>query len=57
VRIVKVPLGNRSYNIKIGTGLLARIGRECARLGSAADALSSPTAMLRPVMAKPRKGL
>jgi len=33
VRIVKVPLGNRSYDIKIGTGLLARIGRECAHLG------------------------
>jgi 3-dehydroquinate synthase len=33
VRIVKVPLGNRSYDIKIGTGLLARVGRECARLG------------------------
>jgi 3-dehydroquinate synthase len=32
VRIVKVPLGSRSYNIKIGTGVLARIGRECARL-------------------------
>ena len=32
VRIVKVPLGNRSYDIKIGTGLLARLGGECARL-------------------------
>jgi 3-dehydroquinate synthase len=32
VRIVKVPLGNRSYDIKIGTGLLARAGLECARL-------------------------
>ena len=32
MRIVKVPLGSRSYNIKIGTGVLARIGRECARL-------------------------
>ena len=31
--IVKVPLGNRSYDIKIGTGLLARLGVECARLG------------------------
>jgi 3-dehydroquinate synthase len=35
VRIVKVPLGNRSYDIKIGTGLLACLGRECARLGLA----------------------
>jgi 3-dehydroquinate synthase len=32
VRIVKVPLGSRSYDIKIGAGLLARLGRECARL-------------------------
>jgi 3-dehydroquinate synthase len=33
VRNVKVPLGNRSYDIRIGTGLLARLGSECARLG------------------------
>ncbi len=33
MRIVKVRLGPRSYDIKIGTGLLARLGRECARLG------------------------
>ena len=33
MRIVKVPLGSRSYDIKISTGLLARVGRECARLG------------------------
>ena len=32
MRIVKVSLGNRSYAIKIGTGLLARVGKECARL-------------------------
>jgi 3-dehydroquinate synthase len=32
VGIVNVPLGNRSYAIKIGTGLLARLGAECARL-------------------------
>ena len=32
MRIVKVPLGSRSYDIKIGAGLLARLGRECARL-------------------------
>ncbi len=32
MRIVKVPLGSRSYDIKIGTGLLASVGRECARL-------------------------
>lgn len=31
MRIVKVPLGTRSYEIKIGTGLLDRLGLECAR--------------------------
>ena len=33
MRIVKVPLAERSYQIRIGTGLLARLGSECARLG------------------------
>jgi 3-dehydroquinate synthase len=33
VRTVKVSLGKRSYDIKIGAGLLARLGDECARLG------------------------
>jgi 3-dehydroquinate synthase len=33
VRIVNVPLGHRSYEIKIGAGLLVRLGDECARLG------------------------
>ena len=32
MRTVKVPLGNRSYNIIIGSGLLARLGAECAKL-------------------------
>jgi 3-dehydroquinate synthase len=32
VRIVKVPLGNRSYDIKIGSGLIGKLGSECARL-------------------------
>jgi 3-dehydroquinate synthase len=32
VRTVKVSLGRRSYNIKIDSSLLARIGKECARL-------------------------
>ncbi|HTI99852.1 MAG TPA: 3-dehydroquinate synthase [Dongiaceae bacterium] len=32
VRIVPVSLGKRSYDIQIGPGLLARLGRECARL-------------------------
>ena len=31
--IVTVALGSRSYDIKIGTGLLSRLGAECARLG------------------------
>jgi 3-dehydroquinate synthase len=31
VRSVKVPLGCRSYTIKIGAGLLHRLGSECAR--------------------------
>jgi 3-dehydroquinate synthase len=32
MRVVKVRLGNRSYQILIGGGLLARLGAECARL-------------------------
>lgn len=32
MRIVEVPLRSRSYRIKIGPGLLDRIGRECAAL-------------------------
>jgi len=32
VRTVSVQLGNRSYAIKIGEGLLAQLGGECARL-------------------------
>lgn len=32
MRNVQVPLGNRSYTIKISGGLLARLGAECARL-------------------------
>ncbi len=32
MRIVSVPLGRRSYAIKIAPGLLAQLGRECARL-------------------------
>jgi 3-dehydroquinate synthase len=31
VRTVHVPLGNRSYDIKIAPGLIDRFGRECAR--------------------------
>jgi len=32
VRTVNVPLGNRSYEIRIGGGLLATLGARCARL-------------------------
>jgi 3-dehydroquinate synthase len=32
MRIVSVPLGNRSYVIKVGGGLLSRLGAECAHL-------------------------
>jgi len=32
MRIVQVPLGHRSYAIKVGGGLLPRLGAECARL-------------------------
>lgn len=33
MRTVKVPLGNRSYDIQIGPKLLSRLGAECAKLG------------------------
>lgn len=32
MRIVRVSLGNRSYSIKVGGGLLSRLGAECAAL-------------------------
>src|SRR5690242_13500228 len=32
MRIVHVPLGKRSYNIKVGAGQLSRLGVECAQL-------------------------
>ncbi|KAB2649748.1 MAG: 3-dehydroquinate synthase [Verrucomicrobia bacterium] len=32
MRTVNVPLGNRSYDIKISPGLLGKLGAECARL-------------------------
>ena len=32
MRIVQVPLGHRSYAIKVSGGLLARLGAECAQL-------------------------
>ena len=32
MRIVQVPLGARSYEIKVGSGLLSELGAHCARL-------------------------
>lgn len=32
VRTVNVPLGNRSYSVQVGPGVLATVGSECARL-------------------------
>jgi 3-dehydroquinate synthase len=32
MRVVKVPLGDRTYSIMIGPGLLSRLGRECKKL-------------------------
>ena len=32
MRVVKVPLGGRSYSILIGTALLSRLGAQCRRL-------------------------
>ncbi len=32
MRVVKVPLAERSYVIRIGTGLLSRLGAECSKL-------------------------
>src|SRR6185503_17399 len=33
MRMVKVPLGNRSYEIRIDRGVLAGLGAECTKLG------------------------
>jgi 3-dehydroquinate synthase len=33
IRVVDVQLGHRSYSIKVGAGLLSRLGKECAGLG------------------------
>ena len=49
--IVNVPLGKRSYDIKIGTGLLHRLGVECARLG-----LSTRCAVISDTNVAPRFG-
>ena len=48
---VNVSLGERSYDIRIGTGLLARLGVECARLG-----LGSRCAIIADANVAPRFG-
>ena len=52
MRIVNVPLGQRSYLIKIGAGLLKSIGRECGRvlLGKRCAIISD--AMVAPLFAR-----
>lgn len=58
VRIVKVPLGKRSYEIKIGAGLLTQLGRECARLGLGRRCAIISDANVAPLFAeKARRGL
>ncbi len=51
MRIVRVPLGKRSYDIQIGTGLLAHAGDQCARLG-----LGSRCAIISDANVAPRYG-
>jgi 3-dehydroquinate synthase len=49
MRTVKVPLGNRSYSILIGSNLLPRLGQECQRL-----ALAGRCALISDVNVAPR---
>jgi len=51
MRIVPVRLGERSYSIKIGGGLLTQLGRECARLK-----LGKRAAIITDANAGPRLG-
>jgi len=52
VRRVDVSLGNRSYAIRIGSGLLARLGRECARLSLGKKCAIITDTMVGPLYAK-----
>lgn len=52
MRVVKVPLGNRSYNISIGRNLLARLGAECARLNLGARCAIISDRHVAPLYAK-----
>jgi len=51
MRIVPVRLGERSYSIKIGAGLLARLGTECAGLTPARRAAIITDANVVPLLA------
>jgi 3-dehydroquinate synthase len=53
VRVVKVPLGKRSYLIKIGPGLLERLGKECAAFGFSRRCAIITDANVGKVYAKP----
>jgi 3-dehydroquinate synthase len=53
VRIVKVPLGDRSYEIKIQTGLLSRLGSECLRLNLGTKCAVISDANVAPHFANP----
>jgi 3-dehydroquinate synthase len=52
MRIVPVQLGERSYSIKIGSGLLSRLGRECARLKLGQRVAVITDANVGPLLAK-----
>jgi len=52
MRVVKVPLGNRSYNISIGRNLLTRLGAECARLNLGARCAIISDRNVAPLYAK-----
>ena len=53
MRTVNVPLGNRSYDILIGMGLLPRLGSQCARLGLSPRCAIISDTNVAPLYAKP----
>jgi 3-dehydroquinate synthase len=53
MRIVPVRLGERSYSIKIGAGLLPRLGPECARLKLGRRVAVITDATVGPLLAAP----
>jgi 3-dehydroquinate synthase len=55
MRIVPVRLGERSYSIKIGGGLLAQLGRECSRLKLGKRAAIITDAQVGPLLAEAAK--